>query len=162
MGSARTLWGIVLSVGVGLLASAAGADEVAWTGLGDGSTYSDAANWDSPGAPINNGTTWDVTIGGTPSVVFDAGVGGDTVDALSFGAGATLTVNSGLTLNVLGVADVGGRVNVDKSTFSAPSPTSLFSGQPRLFAANGGQIDVGASSWSATAGGGRLLRVAGR
>jgi len=148
--SHRTPCAIVLSLGVFLLLPPAAANPAGWTGLGDGSTYSDADNWDTLAVPINNGTTYAVTIGGTPSVVFDAAVGGDTVDALTLGQGASLAVNPGLTLNVLGVADVGGSVSVDNSTFNAPSATSMFSGRPYLFADNSGLIEIGASSWSAT------------
>ena len=151
MKSLRTyLTGSIVIALATLLQSGVIADDANWTGGGDGSTYSQIANWDTLDVPINNGTTYDVMIGGTPSVLFDAGVGSNTVDSLSLAQGATFTVNPGLTLNVLGVSNVGGRINVNNSTFSAPSATSMFSGRPYLFADNGGNINIAAASWAAT------------
>ena len=100
--------------------------------------------------PINNGTTYDVTIPGSEVVTFDAGVSGNTVDTFSLAVGSTFNVNSGLTYNVLGLADVGGTVAVDASTFNASSATALFSGRPFLSSQAGGTLNIGASSWSAT------------
>jgi len=117
---------------------------------GAGLIYSDAANWDINAVPINNGTTFNVDIPGGNGVSFDAFVTGDTVDTFLLGAGSTFTVNPGLSYNVLGAADVGGRINVDSSSFTAASPTAMFSGRPFLFADNSGSIALGASSWNAT------------
>jgi len=118
---------------------------------GDDSGYSDAANWDINTVPINNGTTFNVTIPNGNDVILDAGVlPGDTVDAFNLGDSSTFTVNPGLSYNVLGAADVGGRIDVDNSSFSAASPTSMFSGRPFLFADNSGSIAIAASSWAAS------------
>lgn len=87
------------------------------------------------------------------------------VDALSFGAGGTfrLTNQTGLLIN--GPALVKGQIeaNGSGSFFRAPTNTTVLSVNPRLHAASGGQIEVGAStySWDRYNAGATLLSALG-
>lgn len=117
---------------------------------GDDLNYSDPNNWDIAAVPINNGITYDVIIPTLEVLQFDVGVGGNAVDTFSLAAGSTFTVNAGLAFDVLGTANLGGRINTSASTFSAPSATVLFTGRPTLFADAGGTIQIGAAVLNAS------------
>jgi hypothetical protein len=156
----RNIFVVVALVATGSVTIANAQTDAEWNPAingGDGSTYSDAANWDINAVPINNGTTYNVDIPGSNSVIFDAFVSGDTVSTFMLGTGSTFTVNPGLTYNVLGATMINGRINVNNSTFSAPSATATFGGVPYLFADNSGSIVSGAASWSATYSGSQTV-----
>ena len=151
--SSKNIFGAAALIAVSVVSVGFAQTDAQWNPAingGDGSTYSDAANWDINAVPINNGTTYNVDIPGSNNVLFDAFVSGDTVGTFVLGTGSTFTVNPGLTYNVLGAAMVNGRINVNNSTFSAPSATTMFGGAPYLFADNSGSISIAAPSWSAT------------
>ncbi len=74
------------------LPTARAADQAAtWTGLGDGVSYSDPANWSTdPAFPNNNGITYDAVVGaGLGDITLD--VTNLSIDSLTLGAGSTLT-----------------------------------------------------------------------
>lgn len=151
---------LAAALAIGVAGSAWAQTDAQWNPAingGDGATYSDPANWDINTVPINNGTTFNVDIPDGGGVTFDAFVTGTTVDTFALGAGSTFAVNPGLTYNVLGAATIGGRIDVDNSSFSANAATAMFAGRPLLFADSSGSIGIGAPNWSATYSGAQTI-----
>ncbi len=76
-----------------------------WTGAGDGTTYTDAANWSTPNFPRNGtpaGTTYRAVVDGNngkvANVNFNTSV---TIDALVVTQGDSFNINSGTSLVVI-------------------------------------------------------------
>ena len=74
-----------------------------WTGAGDGTSYTDAANWSTPNFPRNgtpSGTTYKAIIDGNngkvANVNFNTSV---TIDALVVTGGDSFNINTGTTLS---------------------------------------------------------------
>src|SRR6476659_6942229 len=80
-----------------LAGTAARASSITWTGAGDGSSWTDGANWSSTPNPPASG---DAAYFNSPTVVDIASSA--TIAQLNTLGSGTLTVNSG-TLNVTGV-----------------------------------------------------------
>src|SRR5712671_2750196 len=70
-----------------------------WTGLGDGTSWSNASNWNS-GVP--NSSTVDVTIGTTTATVNENLVNAKVANLTLSHAGDSLTINNGIALDVFG------------------------------------------------------------
>src|SRR5712671_1867992 len=70
-----------------------------WTGLGDGTSWSNASNWNS-GVP--NSSTVDVIIGTTTATVNDNLVNAQIANLTLSHAGDSLTINNGIALDVFG------------------------------------------------------------
>ena len=70
-----------------------------WTGLGDGTSWSNASNWNS-GVP--NSSTTDVIIGTTTANVADNLVNAQIANLTLSHAGDSLTINNGIALDVFG------------------------------------------------------------
>ncbi|MEZ4647736.1 MAG: T9SS type A sorting domain-containing protein [Candidatus Eisenbacteria bacterium] len=139
--------------GLGMLALltsiAAAQDTATWTGAGGDLLYSNPANWDVGAVPVNGGTSYSVVIPGSPSVLFDLGAAA-SIDALDLAKTATLDVDSGRTLSVLGVADIKGGVSADGvgTKFTASSPSSLLGAKGSLVASGGALLIHGATSYN--------------
>ena len=96
-----------------------------WTGAGDGTSYSDATNWDIGVVPVNGGgSTFAVVIGDGAAVTFDVGGAGNQVAEFELAQTATLTIDFSRELSVADRAVVAGRVVTDNGTFISQAPTN--------------------------------------
>ena len=133
-----------------ILSSVAAAQDTAtWTGSGGDLLYSNPANWDVGAVPVNGGTTYSVVIPGSPAVVFDLGAAG-SIDALDIDPSASLALDGGRVLEVLGVADIGGMVSADGAgtEFKALGGGSILGAKGSLAASGGAILRHGATSYA--------------
>ena len=130
-----------------------------WTGGGGDSNYSNAANWSTGQAPINDLTnTYEVVIPAGVTVNYDVAGAGNQVDSLSLAGGSTLTMGSpSLALEVLGAADIAGTIHANDGSLAAAALSSSLTGTPHLTASGGGTIQLAAPSFSATYSGAQVV-----
>ncbi|HEY5909290.1 MAG TPA: immunoglobulin domain-containing protein [Verrucomicrobiae bacterium] len=123
---------------------------VTWSGGNNFRSWMGTTNWTPGIVPLNDLTTsFTVVVPDSASLKYDAPSSG-TIEALSFGAASQLLITNGQPLEVTGVAVLKGIINVAgaNSAFRAPAPTLVLSANPRFSAANGAQIQLGASTYS--------------
>ncbi|GAB4278134.1 MAG: hypothetical protein Kow0092_33940 [Deferrisomatales bacterium] len=123
--------------------------ECVWTGSGDGSSYSDADNWDCGLSPCNLGPiafTVEIPAGAGP---VDMDVASCEVETLDVGDDARFNVLSGNVFTVRGAASEYGVVDVMGGDFSA-SPLTFPGNRARLYASEGGQVALGSGEYSST------------
>ena len=121
-----------------------------WTGGNSFLSYGTAANWSPATVPLNQvGLNYTVIVPDSSSLVYNIASNG-VIDALSFGAGSTFRLTNQFGLLITGPALVKGQVEAtgSGSFFRAPTNTTMLSFNPRLYATGGGQIQVGASTYS--------------
>lgn len=136
-----------LSALFGLSAAMVGWGQTAtWIGGNTFRGYGGATNWSTGVVPL--GTNYTVIVPDSSSLVYDVTSNG-VIDALSFGAGSALRMTNQRSLTVNGPALVKGQIEAGGagSAFRARTNTTVLSDNPRLFASDGGQIVVGASSY---------------
>ncbi|MBM3881077.1 MAG: hypothetical protein FJ387_15375 [Verrucomicrobia bacterium] len=129
--------------------SRAFAQTATWTGGNAFKNYSVAGNWNPAVVPLNGaGANYTVIVPDNNSLVYDV-AGHGMVEALSFGAGSVLRLTNHFGLEVSGPALVKGVIEAagNGSAFRAPANVTVLSANPRLWASEGGQIVVGASSY---------------
>ncbi len=130
-----------------------------WTGAGGDNNYSNANNWSTLQAPINDlSDTYEVVIPGGVTVLYDVAGAGNQVDGLSLAGGSTLVMGSpSLALEVIGATSIAGTINADDGSLTAASLASSLTGTPHLVASGGGTIRVAAPSFSATYSGAQVI-----
>ncbi|MCO6042323.1 hypothetical protein NG895_00245 [Aeoliella sp. ICT_H6.2] len=123
-----------------------------WTGAGGDNSYSNADNWDTALAPINDlSNTYNVVIPAGATINYDVTGTGNQVDSLALADGSTLVMGSpSLALEVLGTASLAGTINAADGSLTAAALSSSFTGTPHLMASGGGTIHVAAPTFSAT------------
>lgn len=145
-GHAGFLGGIILLCGL----LNAGGQTATWTGGNSFQNYGTAGNWNPAVVPVNQvGLSYTVIVPDTSSLVYDLSSNA-VIDALSFGAGSVFRLTNQHSLLITGPALVKGQVETFGvgSAFRAPTNTTVLSANPRLWATAGGQIQVGASTYS--------------
>ncbi|MCA9284398.1 MAG: hypothetical protein KDA22_04235, partial [Phycisphaerales bacterium] len=140
------------AAGIGLAtANVVGQVSIAWTGAGDGTSWSDPNNWDPAVVPDNGAATYNVTLDLTGNVFLDLDIA-CTIDDLILGANHTLKINPGHSLTVLDDAFLDGAIEVQNASFLAASPGASFgsANRSRLLAQGGGLIRIGATNYSSS------------
>lgn len=123
---------------------------VTWSGGNTFRSWTGATNWSPAMVPLNEvSTSYTVIVPEATSLRYDVPAAG-TIEALSFGIGSQLLVTNGQPLEVTGVASIKGIITASgtNSGFKAPANTLVLSVNPRLYSSFGGQIQLGASTYT--------------
>ena len=123
---------------------------VNWAGGNSFASYSDTNNWSPKVVPVNNGgTNFTVIVPDSANLTLDIG-GPGAIDALALRVGSFLDILVSNRLTVNGVALVRGTVQVTGagSGFSAMGSQTVMEANPQLWAYQGGQIGLSASTYS--------------
>lgn len=122
-----------------------------WTGGGDGTRYSDPANWNIGVVPINGATNYNVVVPTGRNIIFDAP---GSISGISYGSGGSITVASGVAFNVNSVASLNSNIIAEGAgtSFTANGVGVVLGNNVRSVAKNGGVITTSATEYTRTSG----------
>ena len=131
--------GVVLTAFFMVVTACGGQTSSTWTGLGDGTSYNDSANWTSTDVPINT-LVYDylVTVGAGATVVYnvpDGPGGSNAITQFTLASDSSLTIQ-GRNLVVNDSASVAGRITVTSGSFVASHVSSALTGTGAILLVN--------------------------
>ena len=121
-----------------------------WTGGGDGTSYSDPANWNIGVVPINGGgTNYNVIVPDGENISFDIS---GSISGISYGSGGSIEIVGGINFEINSVALLNSSISAEGagSRFSANGIGVQLGNGCRLDATNGAIIETSANTYNYT------------